>query len=67
MDLQAAQLGGSTEKTLWQICQLVVGDLPGEKQVWGIIQFTKSKIADRAKTYKIKSPDSADSVVNARE
>ncbi len=46
MDLQIAQSGGSPEKTLWQICQLVVGDLPGKKEVRCIIQFTKSKIRE---------------------
>ncbi len=29
-DLQTLELGGSTQKTLWQLCQLVILELPGE-------------------------------------
>ncbi len=29
-DLQVCEFGGSTEKTLWQFCQLVIGEEPGQ-------------------------------------
>ncbi len=29
-DLQMRELGGSTQKTLWQLCQLVLAETPGE-------------------------------------
>ncbi len=29
-DLQILELGGSTQKSLWQLCQLVVVEIPGE-------------------------------------
>ncbi len=29
-DLQECELCGSTQKTLWQLCQLVARDIPGE-------------------------------------
>ncbi len=29
-DLQGIQFGGSTEKTLWQLCQLVVAKITGQ-------------------------------------
>ncbi len=29
-DLQIVELGGGTEKTLWQLCQLIVVEIPGE-------------------------------------
>ncbi len=29
-DLQKCETGGSTQKSLWQLCQLVVLEIPGE-------------------------------------
>ncbi len=29
-DLQNMELGGGTQKTLWQLCQLVAVEIPGE-------------------------------------
>ncbi len=50
-DLQLYELGGSIQKTLWQLCQLVVAEIPGEFRdqtgVWGcaLHMLTKTRLA----------------------
>ncbi len=42
-DLQLCKSGGSTQKTLWQLCQLVVFKIPGEfRDETGVREYTLS-------------------------